>query len=179
MWLFKDSVQKQIDSFDCVANVRKSDILATYNYKKGIYIIIWEFKDLNSVNIKAIPFKQDVYLDEIKFPTGEGFLKNLSIFPYVKVGFKLPFEHHLQVNLNSKSEIVSLIEGSNYKGFLGKINKMSFSNGKGDHPILFDYGGRIQQTLFFFYKKNGRFFTIVVNSTVPFDERIINIFNLE
>lgn len=178
LWVFNDSVKKDIDTLACVGNVRESDTYYTYKLK-DIYVAIWEFKDLNLIDLNKTSINQNINLDKLKFDSGEELNKNLQPLPSITVRFKLPFNDFLNINLNDDSKITENIESNNYKGFYGDINKMSFSDKKGEHLILFDYGFSQQLTLFLLYKGHKSFYVIMINSEKPFDESIINILNLK
>ena len=82
------------------------------------------------------------------------------------------------VNLDSISEIYKTIDSNNYRAFLGKINKMSFSDYKSDHLILLEYK-EPSKVLYILYKARKSFFVIKVMSDIDFDENIIKIFDLK
>jgi hypothetical protein len=75
---------------------------------------------------------------------------------------------------------VKNIEGINYKGFYGTINKMSLSDRQDGHQIIFNYAIGPSPTVFLFYKGHQSFYIIIVNSLrgAPLDESMIDIFNL-
>jgi len=178
LWLFNNSIKSEIDTIFCVSHTREDDIYYKYNYK-DFFISIWEIKDLDFVELKKINFSKNINLDNIEFSSGEILNKNLGTLPAITVQFKLPFNNFLNVNLNERTKIIKEIDSANYRGFFGNINKMSFTNKEFDNLILFDYGENMQQTLLLFYKKNYKFYLILVNSDKEFDESVINIFDLK
>lgn len=178
LWLFNKSVQKDVDTFLCDGNERRSDDFYIYKLN-NIHVIIWEFKNLNIFDLSQVSINQNINLDSLKFNSGEKFNKNSQPLPLITVKFKLPFEDFFKVNLNQFSKIIKPFNSKNYTGFYGVINKMSFSNNKGEHLILFDYGDTNRKTLFVLYKgHNQSLYAILINSDTPFDERIIKILNL-
>lgn len=177
-WIFKDSVKSDIDTFLYAGYVKRRDVLYHYLYKKKYHIAVWEFKDLDVISLKNTPINLNVNLDDVKFRRGERLNKNGYPSPMYVMKFNFDFNYVLNVNLDNYSKITKNIEFNNYKGFYGNVNKMSFSNRKGEHVILFDYRDSSEPTFFLMYKARNSFFVIMINSEKPFDESIINILNL-
>ena len=195
MWLFKDSIRKNIDTthVSTIGIVGKRDVLYNYNYSNPknhiyytfidtvYYINIWELKDLKESDLKYDLIKQNTWLYDIKFKSYEIFNKDLD--PTPEITAKLGFEFNnpkMDVNLDDSTIVYKTIDTTNCKGFYGKINKMSLSDAKGDHLILFKFKNPTK-TLFMMYKTKQSFFVIYVNSNHEdlIDENIINMFNLK
>jgi hypothetical protein len=197
LWIFKDSAKKDIDPPSrysvCAGWTRKRDVYSFFHYyhDHDMYIVtVWEFKDLTNVDLKKISIKQNVNLDNIKFLSGE-VLNSKSSSP-ITINYGFAFHNAMNVNLDSLSKISGTFEGSNYKGFYGTIHKMSFSDEKRKHQIIFDYIENIynhitkqfnpsfSSTVFLVYKGHQSFYVIIINSEKPFkDASIINILNLQ
>ena len=188
MWLFKESIKNSIDPASqsiCYSLVKKRDIYNIFHYHQGsnMYpMVIWEFKDMANADLNKIPINQHVDFGYIKV-RGEIF-DSQSSSP-VTVKYTAAFHNAMNVNLDGLSKIDGTFSGPNYKGFYGSINKMSFSNEKGEHQIIFDYSYKphkdsFSPTVFLLYKGHQSFYVIIVNSEQPFkDASIINIFNLQ
>ena len=185
-WLFKDSIKKDIDTVFFGSFNRKKDIIYKYIYNKYsehffYNITIWEFKDLNPIELNKIPINKNIDLDNIKLRRGETLDSGFS--PETTVEFGPFFNNKIIFNVDKYSEIDSCFETTKYKGFYGKINKISFSNEKGKHLVLINYIDGRTPILFLIYKHNQRFFVIIVKSNKPLNEPlnkdIIKIFNLE
>lgn len=176
LWVFKDSIRKDIDTNRFVGCIRKRDVLYHYIYKNTYDIFIWEFKDLDIAELNKIAINQNANLDNIKFSSGE--ILNKKDSPEMTVKFGVFFNYTMNVNLDEYSKVEKSFEAVHYKGFYGTINKMSFSNEKGEHLILFDYPSGKEPSLFLLYKGHKSFYIIVINTEKPFDESIINILNL-
>lgn len=175
-----DSFKKKIDPFFTIGHERESDSFYEYiNYKKDLIIIVWEFYELKSIDIKNVPITTNNNFDNYEFNPGQIFHEKVQLYPTLTVNYKLNFNKSLSVNLNESSVIKKSIESTNYRGFFGNINKMSFSNSEGKNLILFDYKGISQPTLFILYKKNNSLYVILINSDNPIDEGVINLLNLE
>lgn len=189
LWLINDTVKNDIDTFLCVGEVRDRDLY--YSYKlNNIFIGVWEFKDLKNIDLKNISLKNGIDLSDFKLTSGEDLNVKDNWVPKISVRHELPFNNSLNINLNSKSQIHKYINAENYKGFFGTINKLSFSNRVGEHLILLNYGNNVyedlrdfengtEKTLFLMYKTKVSFYVIFVNSSEPFDENVINIFNFK
>ncbi len=180
LWLFKDSTINDLDTIVSIGHNRKSDIYYHYLYKTKIAISIFEYRELSRINIKNITFLHNVNLNNfLDGFSGEVYNMTLYPLPETSIMYELPFNNVFQVNLDASSTIKKRIEGKNYRGFFGKILRMSFSNSEGKHLVLFDYKREATPTLFLLYKYQGRFLVIMINSEEKFDESIINILKLE
>ncbi len=176
-WIFNDSVKNDLDTNICYSYVKQRDVYNNYHYK-GIYnIIVWEFKDLNISEFEKLSINQNVNLDNVGFKYNEVLNSKSDLEINIKLGFA--FYNTLKVNLDKNSKIERNIESSNYKGFYGIINKMSFSTEKGEPQILFNYVNKRTPTVFLFYKGQRMVYVVIINSEKSFDEKIINILNLE
>ena len=177
MWIFKDSAKKDINTNFCYSYVKERDIYNNFDYKDIYNIVVWEFKDLGNAELKKSIINQNVNLEDVKFESGEILNKNSDLELTINYGFV--FNSAINVNLDKYSKIERIFKGSNYKGFYGSINQMSFSNEKGEHQILSDFTKGPTPTVFLFYKGHQSFYVIMINSKNPFDEDIIKILNLE
>jgi hypothetical protein len=178
LWLFKDSVKNEIDTNFSSSFVQKKDIYNNFHYKKDFNIVLWEFKDLYEVDLENAKINQDVNLEDIKFSSGDILNKGSDLEISIKDGFT--FNHTMNLNMDSYSKIEKRIEGENYKGFYGTVNKMSLSDQTEGHQILLNYMDGLAPTLFLFYKGHHSFYIIIINrlETKPFDESIIDELNL-
>ncbi len=180
MWLFNDSFKTRIDTSRVVGDEADSNFLYSFITKDGLYFFsIWEFTEFSKLDLENILFRKSIDLNHFELKSGSGFNPKAPPRPLIYVEYELPFEKSLTVNLNARSYLDHQIESDNYRGFLGRINKMSFSNKRGEHLVLFDYGEAEQLTLFILYKKNNSLYMILVNSKEKFNKTIINILNLE
>lgn len=175
-WIFRDSIKTDIDPNICGSYVKRRDIYNSYLYKRTYSIIVWEFKDLDLAKLNKTAVYENVDLDDVKFSSGE--ILNRHSDPEITIKYGFSFKNTMNVNLDKYSHLEKSIIGSNYKGFYGTINEMSLSDENGRHFIIFDYQSAKEPTLFLFYKGHHGFFVIVINSKIPFDERIIKILNL-
>ena len=121
------------------------------------------------------------YHNNIKFKSYEIFNKDLHVYPEItsKLGFEFK-SPKMDVNLDDTTKVFNPIDTTNYKGFIGRINKMSFSDAKGEPLILFKY--KIpRRTLFLMYKARQSFFVIMLNCNheASINENTINMFNLK
>ena len=198
LWIFKDYVigdlkEFERDSFVCLSYTKKRDVCNIFHYYHDNWhypITVWEFKDLANVDLNKISINQNVILDNIKFISG-GIMNPDSSMP-ITVNYGFSFRSGIGINLDRLSRIDGTFEGPNYGGFYGKIHKMSFSDGKGKHQILFEYIDDMYNhltkqynipfsyTVFLLYKGRESFYVIIISSRKPFeDASIINILNLE
>jgi hypothetical protein len=179
LWLFEDSVKNKVNNYYATGHVRENDIHYYYKYNKT-YITILEFKELSFIKMANVPFKLNVNLSNFKDEfVGETFNLDILPIPELSINIKLPFQNSFYVNLDPNSKIDKWIEGKNYRGFFGRILKMSFSNAQGKNLVIFNYKVEATPTLFLLYKHEGRFIVVLINSDDKFDESIINILKLE
>jgi hypothetical protein len=177
-FLLKDSVSNNLDWSGNSSEVGYNDVCNSFRTKDSIRITIWDFRDLRQVDLKKIKFTQDVDLGDIKFGRGDILFSKSDIPVTVEYGFS--FDNALVINLDQYSTVLSHIEKDYYRGFYGRINKLSLSNGiTNKHQILFNYKNGQTPVLFLLYKDHQSFYLILIDSKKPFDEKIINILNLE
>jgi hypothetical protein len=175
-WIFKDSIRSDLDTNSCYSYVKKRDIYNNFHYKHIYNIIVWEFKDLDKLELNKIAINQNVNLDNLKFSSGEVLNDKSDIEITLEYGFA--FNNSMSVNLDRFSTVDRTFEKANYIGFYGTINQISLGNNKNDKQILFHYVQGKKPTLFLLYKGHKSFYIIVINSEKPFDENIIKILNL-
>ena len=176
-WVFRDSVKTNIDTNFCYSYVKKRDVYNNFAYKDTYNVMVWEFKDLDNAELKKATINRNVNFDDVKFDSGEILKMGSDLEITIKYGFV--FNDAMNVNLDKYSKIQRTINGPNYKGFYGSVNKMSLSNEKGEHQIISDFTTGLTPALFLFYKGRHSFFIIMICSDKPFDENIIKILNLE
>ena len=190
MWIFKDHIIKDLkgpyDYFACSSSVKKRDINNVFRYhlNNEVYpVTVWEFKDLANVDLNKITINRNIDFGDIKFRFGE-ILNSEGSFP-ITINYGFAFHNAMNVNLNCFSKIDGVFNGPNYKGFYGTIDKMSFSDEKGKHQIVFNYSAKANKasfspSVFLLYKGHQSFYVIIINSKKLFkDANIINILNLQ
>lgn len=176
LWLFNENVKKDIDTIFYVGCIGERDILCKYSYS-NLNVFIWELKDLGLAKLNEIHINQNMNLHSLKFRLKE--VLNLKNTPEINIRYGFTFKNSLNVNIDGYSEIKNNFEAINYKGFYGTLNKVTFSDEKGKQLVIFDYPRGKQPTMFIFYKSVDSFYVLIIDSDKPFDENIINIFNLK
>jgi hypothetical protein len=180
MWVFKDSIKKDIDTSYCFSYVKKRDVYNNYHYRGTYNIIVWEFKDQINTELNEVLFLQNANLYNVNFKSGQVLNKGSDLEINIKSGFG--FNDSIKINLDEYSKIEREIKGTNYSGFYGYINNMSLSDEQDRHQIIFDFTGGKTRTVFLIYKGHNSFFLIMINAINPemqFGESIINILNLD
>jgi len=175
-FLLKDSVKKRMNPYFSGSYVGGLDIYNSINYK-DFNITIWEFKDLNLTKLENTSINTNIKLNDVKIGSGEVINKKAN--PEISIKYGFTFKNRIKINLDESSKIIEKIDSINYKGFYGIINKMSFSDEKGEHLILFNYPQGKLPTLFLLYKTSESFYVIMIESDKQFDESIIHILNLK
>ena len=177
MWIFNDSVKNDIDTTRFASSIKERDLLYQYLFYSGYRVGIWEFKDLNRVELKEIKINNNVDLSQVNIIPRE--VLNYKASPEINIELGFKFNHAISLNIDNYSKIITPIETPKYKGFYGIVNKLSLSDEKGKHLIVFDYPKEPRPMVFLFYRTSKGFYVIYIDSlTVPFDESIIHLLDL-
>jgi len=162
LWILDDSVKNNVDTNMFCGYIGKKDILYEYVLKNGYYVSIWEFEGLKEVKLSEIPIKTNVDLSDVKIIPREVLDAKESPEINIKLGFS--FNGSVSLNLGKQTKVIKFINTHKYIGFYGLVNKLSLSDGKGKHLILFDYPKGNEPTLFLLYKTLTGFYVVFVNS---------------
>jgi hypothetical protein len=193
-YLFNKSIIQDVDTFLAVSDITRNDVLTMFRYvsndsgKKGrdkfnynpkdtaYNVFFWEFKKLSHLKIDDIDIRTNQNLDNLKLKRGE--ILDSKSDQRISIHFGFEYES-MAVNVDNHSKIEKKIEGRNYKGFIGYINRISLSNENNEHEIFIDYVPIQKQVLFLIYNSNERFYIIIIDSEKKFDESIMSILNLK
>jgi hypothetical protein len=193
-YLFNDSIIQDVDTFLASSYETRNDIYTNFHYipndsgrtieEKFLYnpkdsaynVVFWEFKKLSHLNAKEVQIRTNQNLENLKLKRGE--ILNSKSDQRISIHFGFEYQS-IAVNIDNQSKVEKLIEGQNYKGFLGSINRISLSNENNDHEIFIDYVPIQKQVLFLIYNSNQRFYLILIDSDKSFDESMIKILNLK
>ncbi|BBD44009.1 Hypothetical protein PEIBARAKI_4002 [Petrimonas sp. IBARAKI] len=194
LFLFKDSVKQDIDtvifgSFE----KRNKDVLVKLHYipnsshlkTKDKYnhddstridyrIDIWQFKELSNYPKDSVKFYFNIDLTNLKIIRGEVLEPHYYNPISIKYGYSFKT---FGIQADSKSVITDqLIKGENYKGFMGRLNRIALINEKQDQDIFIDFEPNMQ-ALILVVNKNSSFYFITITCNKPFDKDILNIFD--
>lgn len=178
MWIFQDSIRKDVDTSFFAGHIREKDILYQYRLKNKYLVSIWELKDLSKIQLGEIPINSNVDLSNVQISPSESLNKNVTPEITVELGFSL--DSTISLNLDTNSKIITTIETPNYRGFYAEVNILSISNEKGKHIIQLDYPYENPYTVFLFYKTQRSFYIIFIKAKekVPLDEHVIQYLDL-
>lgn len=196
MFFFNDSIKSDLDiPLFAYSEEGKKDIFTSFIYRPGLSlrektdyppfhpteprynIIIWQFKELSQLEVPDVKFRFDEPLDHLKLKRGE--ILNSNSEQKVAVKYN-PHYTDMTIHVDDKSEIINpSIGGNSYRGFMGNINRMSFSNENNVHDIYIDYDPSGKQVILLVTKQKGAFYIVIIISTEHFDENIIKILNLD
>jgi hypothetical protein len=152
-----------------LAYTRKNEIKYTYSYKKRFTILIWEFE--NQGLVENITFNSNVNLSKI-------FVSELEVSDSKsRVLDDIHFNGSVIINTDENSTIINKIDSLNYKGFFGRIKKMTVNNE--EKPLILYENENPLLTLFLVYKHEKSIILIEFSSARDFDKSIIDIFNLD
>ncbi len=192
--LFNESIVQDVDTLSASTYVGNKDIYMSFNYVPGLsfldkheqaifrskkdtvyFVTFWAFKELDHFPLDSIDFRFNRSLDHLKVGRGE------VLSPYSKqpVSIRYGYEYKdITINVDNKSGNVKLINGKNYKGFLGDLNRVSFSNEKEEHDIFIDYEFK-RPVLFLVANIDSALYLITINSEIKFDESILSIIDFK
>lgn len=175
-WLIKGGVKTELNR-KFISYYKDCNTYSVIWYSDKKRITIWEFKELSDMNLNSIKINKNANLYEVNFFSGEEF--NSGSDRTVNIGFYSKVDTTLEINLDNQAIIEKEIKTENYKGFYGEIYRMSFSNSSSEHQLLMKYEDGLTPVLFLLYKARNSFFILIIDSTEPFDESIINDLNLK
>ncbi len=177
LWLFRTQAKNDLDTNFSYSCIQKHDIYNHYIYKNIYYVTIWEFKNLRTIDLKGISINREFALDDSKIGFAETINEGSS--PEITMKYGFDFHNSMNVSLDNDSKIDSSFSTPDYKGFYGNVERMLFSNDEGNPCVLFNYINDKQYGLFIWYKGDGSFYVLIINSDKPFDpKKLIKIFNL-
>jgi len=193
LFLFKDSILKTNKLDIGYSRVNKYDVYSSFpyivyldtiylrdgyviDYSKNYRFKFWEFKKLSQIDLFEVDISTSVDLSSLKLYRGE--VLNARSTP-ISIKFGQRFNQSININLDNQSTIYQHLNADNYRGFIGNVNRISFSNEKDKHIIFIDF--YYQNLLFLLLKKEERFFIIMVTAhkDLPIDEKLLNFLNLD
>ena len=166
--ILNDSIVQNINTLTARTYVGNKDIYMSFNYERAFFrtkkdtvffVTFWAFKEL----------------DHMKVGRGEVLEPHSRLPVSIRYGYKY---NDITINVYNKSDNIKLINGKNYKGFLGDLNRVSFSNEKEDHDIFIDYKPK-RPILFLVAKIDSALYLITINSEIKFDESILSIIDFK
>jgi phosphate/sulfate permease len=182
MWIFKDSIRNDIDTNYCFSYVQKQDVYNNFNLNLNMNynIIIWEFKTLKKISINDVSITKNKEVSNESFDNGEIINAESNFLP-ITIKNDYSFKKLVKIEISNDSKIENWINGINYKGFYGKINRIALRNGDDESQIFLDYYHPLTPTLFLVFRGHSGFYLIIINNykSHPIDPNILNILNLK
>lgn len=183
LFLFKDSIVSKIDAPMTYSCVSDQDILNGYLYNDDKYcIIIWEFNDLKKYNLEDVFINSHSIIKKSEFSLQE----TLDSKSYRPISIKYLYKiDGMILNLGENTKIIKELQGKNYKGFYGLVDKMSICDKKGEPQIYLNFAKSQTPTVLLLYKSHNSFYLIMVNpnnelyKNIKIDENIIKILKLD
>ena len=182
LWIFKDSVLNDIDE-NSFAVYNKRDIYIDFGYKailkkqiQGYYVLLWEFKDLEKINIHYSKFTNSQESANLYIDKGEVIDQGSASEITIKEDYSFINEMNVDAYFGN---IDTLFKQEKYVGFFGKTRKILFSNKDGENEIIINNETDNNLALLLLYKKNSNLYLILIRSNKYFDKDIIKILNLK
>jgi len=189
-FIFKDSVLENINR-PSYSWVSEQDTLTHFIFSVNLtnkkvyyelndtcnnyYIDVWEFNALKNYKLDDVFINEHSVIGKSEFIFEEG-LDGKSPCPIsIRYFYKID---GLILNLGENSKVIKELQGKNYKGFYGLIDKMSICDKKGEPQIYFNFEKQLTPTVLLFYKGHGGIFLIIIHSSRKLDENVIKILNL-
>jgi len=184
LWLLNDSVK--LDSslwpdtlFAVTGSVRDIDQYYNYNLEGRVVVHIFEYANLNPLNVKTIKFNYLSDFPSFKNMYGSVFNMDIDTWPVYCVKDHLPFHHTLQVGFNKNARLEEVKNTENSRVFLGTLNKMLLSNSEDDPLVLFDFQKVKGDVIIAFYSTKSKFLIILITSErTPLTKNDVNILRL-
>lgn len=192
LFFFKDSIINKVDTTMSYSWVAHQDILNHYIYYDDLknkklyyeindtsynnyYFTIWEFRDLKKYKLEDVFINTHSIIQKSKFIWQET-LDSKGFCPIsVKYLYKID---GMILNLSGNSKVIKNLQGKNYKGFYGLVDKISICDKKGEPQIYINFAKNQTPTVLLLYKSRNSFYLIMINSSKKLDENIINVLNL-
>ena len=178
-WMFQDSVSKKLNTFYSIGNEERA--VYGYKYDNKYRFIIWEFKELNSINLSNIRVNENIEIRKQEFSP---ILQiDLGPFPMINILLRMYIDEiiNIAINIDLGGSISNIIKEDNYNCYYGFVRKFGIVNEVGDYQIVISYDDvkktMLVETYVIMYKNKNSFFLIIVN---PIGKNKIdkNIFNL-
>jgi len=192
LFLFKDSIINKVDTTMSYSWVAHQDILNHYIYYDDLknkklyyeindtsynnyYFTIWEFRDLKKYKLENVFINTHSIIQKSKFIWQETLDSKGSCPISVKYLYKID---GMILNLSDNSKVIKNLQGKNYKGFYGLVDKMSICDKNGEPQIYINFAKNQTPTVLLLYKSRNSFYFIMINSSKKLDDNIIKILNL-
>jgi hypothetical protein len=181
-YFFKKEHQKFLDEFG-VCTYSKYDSQNCFHYKgklsnfdMGFLFTIWEFKNLNNIDVSKIDIQNKFDLFNYRIDNAEIFNPDSELRQDIK--FDYTFKNGINININDTDTINYIFKGDSYFGCYGNFHAISLGNIIDKNQVVFHNDFEKPLTAIILYKKNKRFFVITVESDRYFEPNIINVLNI-
>ena len=176
-YLFKEFERSKIDTFFFVSSDRNSDNLTHCWYDKDYSISIWNIKSLSSLGIDKVKFEKTNYMPSDE-NTRWGEELNSNSNPTIFIRYCDFFNTELNIELDEYSIIKERIEHSNYRGFIGRINRLTLRDSDYPYKVHIHYVEGPKEVMVIVFNNGESFYLLMIESKRKLDEKILNIFNL-
>ncbi len=182
-WIFKKNTQVNLDDIGN-STFSKTDCQNFFHYlgnmknkDMGFLFNIWEFKNLENINLDKVKLTNDFDVSNITFKNGETLNMESELRQDVKYNYS--FKDGFNINIDKKDTIKSYYKGKYYVGCYGNFKRISLWNEFEGHQIIIIKNDlKNPLTSILVYKRNKRLFLIIVQSDKYFDKDIIDVLNI-
>jgi hypothetical protein len=157
--------------------VRKSDVFHLFSVKSDIHVKAWEIKSISNKDFRAVRFTTHLNIAEVvDIPNYEKLNSGHSPETTVHLG---PFvQEKLTVNIDKFAEGLKEVNGPNYKGYIGNINRLLISDENGQHKAYWNWRFDYLKQMVLAYTFENQLYLVVFYSKKDFDESIADILSL-
>lgn len=164
-FLFKKSIISHLKCFYSIGNDKEA--LFAYNFENKYRFIIWEFTELNHINLNEIIFDNENSLTDNEFEAYNSY--DFGPDPAIKIKsiFCINATERIRIKYVGLNDSVHTFKSSNIKGVYGMLNKVEIENEKGESQISMTFG-RIKNIVcpkseIVIFKKNHSLFCVIIS----------------
>ncbi len=175
LWLFKDSVQKQINTDYGISCIGENDIISTFHYKSKT-ITAWEFKNIKKFEEFELKTSLEICDGSASFSSYEMLNKKSNLPITIKKYFSLGNKY--RIKLDKSAKIHSEIHGENYKGICVSLTKFSLNDEYWNDQIIFDFLDKSEKVFIIIYYTKNSSFLFLIESKEELDLNSYKLLNL-
>lgn len=175
LWLFKDSVQDQINRDYSFSLIGENDIISIFHCKSKT-ITAWEFKNKKRFEGFELKTDMDIFDGSTTYSSYEILNKKSNLPITVKKYFFLG--NKIRIKLDKSAKIHKEILGENYEGIFVSLTKFSLNDENWNDQIIFDFLGKSAKVFIIVYYTKNSSFLFLIESKEELDSNSYKMLNL-